>query len=383
MIQFKMKWLRSFPYRIQLVLALTIIGFVIVGAASYRGVSYMSTSSFCGRSCHVMRPEYVAYQVSPHAHVKCVSCHIGSGFSSFAAAKINGSKQLFEVAFNRYQRPITSPVENLRPAREICEGCHTPAKYVGERLVVKTSYADDEHNSATTTIVLLHLGGRDSLSHLTGIHGAHLGHIEYIAGDHDRTNIPWVQKRNADGSTAEFTTSAAGSGVPKGERRVMDCIDCHNRAAHTMDTPEVALNRAMVEGEISPSLPYVHKKAMELLTATYATQDEARAKIPAQLAAFYRSYYPAVASQHAELIRSAGDGLVAIYTQNVFPEMRVNWGTHPNHIGHSSYPGCFRCHDGDHASKNGRSITQDCTVCHNLLAVDDPKPKLLNDIGMQ
>ncbi len=31
--------------------------------------------------------------------------------------------------------------------------------------------------------------------------------------------------------------------------------------------------------------------------------------------------------------------------------MKVTWGTHPNNIGHMAYPGCFRCHDGDHVAK--------------------------------
>ena len=64
--------------------------------------------------------------------------------------------------------------------------------------------------------------------------------------DASRTTIPWVEKRNADGSTTVFSASPGGA-APKGERRVMDCIDCHNRAAHTFVTAEDALNRAMAE----------------------------------------------------------------------------------------------------------------------------------------
>ena len=170
---------------------------------------------------------------------------------------------------------------NLRPAREICEGCHTPAKFVGEKLLVKSNFADDEKNTETQSVVVLHLGGIDSLSHLTGIHGVHLGHIEYIATDPTRTTIPWVERTNADGSKTAFAASSLKGAVPQGERRVMDCIDCHNRAAHTMQTAEDALNRAMAEGAISPELPWVHKKGLELLKADYATEAEARQKIPA------------------------------------------------------------------------------------------------------
>jgi len=210
----------------------------------------------------------------------------------------------------------------------------------------------------------------------------HLGHIEYIATDETRTNIPWVQKRNADGSETTYAASSLNGKTPQGERRLMDCIDCHNRAAHTMQTAEDALNRAMVEGAVSADVPWMHKKALELLKADYATEAEAREKIPAALEAFYRTEHPDVYSAKAGLIKSSGEGLVSIFTHNAFPDMKVTWGTHPNHIGHMSYPGCFRCHDGDHTAQNGASITQDCAACHNLLAVDEKKPKVLTDLGI-
>jgi hypothetical protein len=164
----------------------------------------------------------------------------------------------------------------------------------------------------------------------------------------------------------------------------MDCIDCHNRAAHTFVTAEDALNRAMAEGAVSPELPWVHKEGLELLKANYASEAEAGTKIPAQLEDFYRTQHPEVLPAKAALVKAAGEQLVTLYSQNVFPYMKVTWGTHPNHIGHMSYPGCFRCHDGDHATKDGsKSITQDCAACHNLLVVDEAKPKVLADLGIQ
>jgi hypothetical protein len=296
---------------------------------------------------------------------------------------MNGTKQLLEVSFDRYPTPIESPVQNLRPARYICEGCHTPARFIGEKLLVKSTFADDEKNTETQTVLVLHLGGRDSLSHLTGIHGIHLGHIEYVTTDPTRTTIPWVQKLNEDGSETVFATAAAGNGVPQGERRVMDCIDCHNRAAHTFITAEEAINRAMADGAVSPDLPWVHKKGLELIKANYSTEAEAAQKIPQQLQAFYQSEHPEVLASKAALVKTAGEALVTVYSQNVFPYMKVTWGTHPNHIGHMTYPGCFRCHDGDHVAKNSTSITQDCAACHNLLVVDEAKPKVLADLGIQ
>jgi nitrate/TMAO reductase-like tetraheme cytochrome c subunit len=385
---------RIFRHGLDIVLVTTIVNLLVVSMASYRGAAYMDSPQFCGQSCHVMHPEYTAYKISAHSHVDCVACHIGSGAQAYFSAKVNGTKQLIEVSFHPisgmapkiipdYPTPIESPVRNLRPARVICEGCHTPARFIGEKLLVKSSFADDETNTETQSVVVLHLGGRDSLSHLTGIHGVHLGHIEYVATDPTRTSIPWVQKRNDDGTETVFATAAAGAGVPKGERRVMDCIDCHNRAAHTFVTAEDALNRAMAEGAVSPSLPWVHKKGLELLKGNYASEDDARAKIPAQLEGFYRTEHPEVLAAKAALVKSAGEQLAVLYNQNVFPYMKVTWGTHPNHIGHMSYPGCFRCHDGEHAAKGGASITQDCSACHNLLVVDEAKPKVLTDLGIQ
>ncbi|MGB8258725.1 MAG: NapC/NirT family cytochrome c [Terracidiphilus sp.] len=375
---------RIFRHGVDIVLVATIVNLLVVAMASYRGAAYMDSPQFCGQSCHVMNPEYAAYSVSAHSHVSCVECHIGTGAASYFQAKVNGTKQLLEVTFNRYPKPIESPVQNLRPARVICEGCHTPARFIGEKLLVKSTFADDEKNSETQTVVVLHLGGQDSLSHLTGIHGVHLGHIEYIATDPTRTNIPWVARRNADGSDTVYAASTiAGKGTPQGERRVMDCIDCHNRASHTMQTAEDALNRAMADGAISPDLPWVHKKSLELLKANYTTDAEAREKIPAELEKFYRTEHPEVMAAKGAQVKAAGEALVNVFSHNAFPDMKVTWGTHPNHIGHMSYPGCFRCHDGDHAAKDGKSITQDCAACHNLLAVDEPKPKVLADLGIQ
>ncbi len=374
---------RIFRHGLDIVLVTTIVNLLVVAVASYRGAAYMDSPQFCGQSCHVMHPEYTAYKIAAHSHVACVDCHIGPGAESFFAAKVNGTKQLLEVSFDRYPTPIPSPVTSLRPAREICEGCHTPAHFVGEKLLVKSSFADDEKNTETQTVVVLHLGGLDGLSHLTGIHGVHLGHIEYVATDESRTTIPWVERRNPDGSETVFSSLAAGSGVPQGERRVMDCIDCHNRAAHPFVTAEEAINQAMSDGPVSPELPWIHKEGLELLNANYASQAEARVKIPMQLEAFYRDKYPHVMATKGDLVKKAGNGLVTVYCQNVFPFMKLTWGTHPNHIGHMSYPGCFRCHDGAHAAKDGTAIPQDCSTCHNLLAVDETKPKVLADLGIQ
>ena len=326
----------KFRHGLDIVLVFTIVNFLVVATASYHGAEYMDSPQFCGRSCHVMKPEFTAYQISPHSHVACVDCHIGSGAQAYFSAKVNGTKQLIEVTFHplaplapkiipNYPTPIPSPVTSLRPARYTCEGCHTPTRFDGDKLLVKPNFADDEQNTETQTVLVLHLGGVDSLSQrYTGIHGVHLGHIEYVSTDPSRTTIPWVERQNADGSFTEYSTLPAGSGVPKGDRRVMDCIDCHNRAAHTFVTAEEAVDQAMASGAISSDLPWIHKEGLALLNGTYSSQEDAGVQIPEQLQAFYRSQNPAVLPQKAALVDQASKELVALYDQNVFPFMKGN-----------------------------------------------------------
>ncbi len=367
---------------IEFVVAATFINFVIVGTASYRGVSYMDSPNFCGQSCHVMAPQWDAYQVGPHQHVACVECHIGSGISAAVEAKMNGTKQLVEVTFDTYSCPITAPLSVLHPARATCEQCHNPTRFVGDRLLVLTKFGDDQKNSITRSVLVLHLGGVDSLSHLSGIHGHHLDDYEYVATDPTDQTIIAVSKRNADGSVTQYVSSD-WKGPIQGVTRRMDCMDCHNQASHMFVTPEQALDEVMVDGTPSASLPFVHKQGMQLIQAKYSSQAEAAAKITSGLEDYYKTQYPDVWNGQRGAVENAARMLVTIYGRNVFPFMKVAWGTYPNNIGHTDYPGCFRCHDGNHVAKSGKVLTNDCSVCHNLLDVDDPSPKVLTELGMQ
>jgi mono/diheme cytochrome c family protein len=144
----------------------------------------------------------------------------------------------------------------------------------------------------------------------------------------------------------------------------------------------VALDKDMAQGSPSVSLPFVHKEGLALVKATYASREMAQTQITSNLVAFYRSQYPAVWNTQRAQIDAAARTLVAIYSNNVFPAMNVGWGAHPNNIGHNDSPGCFRCHDGDHAAKGGASITNDCSVCHNLVSIDELHPSLLADLGV-
>ena len=60
--------------------------------------------------------------------------------------------------------------------------------------------------------------------------------------------------------------------------------------------------------------------------------------------------------------------------------MNVSWGTYPNHNGHESSPGCFRCHNDEHATADGEVISQDCFTCHALLAMEEEAPEILETL---
>jgi acyl-CoA thioesterase FadM len=374
---------------VALLALLTFFNVAILGMASYRGVEYMDSVQFCGQTCHsVMAPEYAAYKNSPHARVACVECHIGPGAPWFVRSKLSGVRQVFAVNFKTYSRPIPSPVRELRPARETCEQCHWPQKFEGDKFVVRTKYTDDEKNTPLTTVLVLKIGGR-TYQGAVGIHGRHLDtaeRISYVSIDERRQVIPRVTYLDDNGKSVEYDSTdvqATPEQLAKGEHRRMDCMDCHNRPTHTFQLPERAVDDAMSTGRISPELPYIKKKAVEVLRTNYPDQATATQKIAEALIAFYRTSYPDVYQQHRAQVEAAVTEVQAIYLRNVFPSMKVTWGTYPNNLGHEDFLGCFRCHDGSHVSSDGRVITADCTACHTILAMEDPNPKVLSDLGLK
>ena len=372
-----------------LVALLSIINVIILTFAAYTGAEYMESSRFCGLTCHkVMAPEYGAYLNSPHSRVACTSCHIGPGASWAVKAKIDGVRQVVAVVFGTYSRPIPSPVHTLRPARATCEQCHWPQKFAGDKLRVITKFGEDEKNTMTKTVLLLKLGGRQG-SNAVGIHGRHLddkARITYSTSDGRREVIPTVNYVDDDGKTVVFASTEikpTEAQKAKAETRVMDCIDCHNRPTHAYQLPERAVNEAMAAGTISPQLPFIRKKAVEVLKVEYPSRETAFDRIEKDLTEFYRTKYPDVYRTRRATVETAVSEVQKIYGRNVFPEMRLTWGTHPNHIGHEDFLGCFRCHDGNHQAPGGRVISQECDACHQILAQDEENPKVLAELGIQ
>lgn len=364
--------------------ATTAANVVIGGSLLYGAVSYMETVSFCGETCHVvMKPEFTAYQNSPHSRVECVQCHIGPGANWFVKSKISGSWQVISVTFSLYPRPIPTPIENLRPARETCEVCHWPQKFGADRLRVLNYYSDDEQAKHTQTVLVMHIGGGNGYE---GIHGAHMGPgvvIRYAHADKQRQKIPWVEYTGKDGKTLVFKAQGYNGGGPGNlPVRVMDCMDCHNRPSHSYELPQRAVNRALAEGAIDASLPYVKRIALEVIQQNYQSAAESEREIPGRLRAFYEKNYPQVYSTRRTAVERSAQAALAAYSRNVFPEMRVKWGSYLNNIGHTDSDGCFRCHDERGSQPEGKTVTQDCETCHKILAQDEESPKILAEMGL-
>jgi hypothetical protein len=365
--------------------ATTFVNVLIGSQVTYRAVEHMESAQFCGGTCHVMKPEMMAHQLPPHEKVACVECHVVPGAAGFVSAKLSGTRQLFMVMTNSFPRPIESAIESnrLAPSAETCENCHDRGKDTATRVRIIPKFKDDEVNTPSYTVLNMKVGGGNG----TGIHGAHMAsgvHIRYAAADKKRQSIPWVEYSNtATGVKKAFTASDAKANalaaLPTFE---MQCSDCHSRAAHAFEAAEKAMDEAMNSGRISASLPYMKKTGLALLNTAYSSEEEAAHKIPDGLVAFYRQKYPDVSSNSATEIAASSKTLAAIYAHNVFPDLKVTWGTYTNNLGHTDSPGCFRCHDDSHVASDKKTITQDCGACHETVAVEDPSPEIFKTLGI-
>ena len=357
---------------------LTMINMVIVATATYKAVEVMDSSRFCGTACHtVMSPEYATYRRSPHARVNCTQCHIGPGANWFVKSKLSGSWQLISVAMNLFPRPIPTPVENLRPARETCEQCHWPSKFVGDRLKVIARFDEDENQTEKKTVLLLKIGGILQ-GKGRGIHW-HVdpNNVVRYRSDQKRQHIYDIELTESDGTKKLFKTKAAppADAPVHSEWRTMDCVDCHNRPTHVYRQPQDELDQVLVHGDLDRTLPYIKREGLRIIQTKFASHEEAGKGIRQALVDFYSQEYPELIKDKPERIDAAAEKLFEVYRRNVFPEMNITWGTYPNFQHHD---GCFRCHDGDHQTEDRKEITQDCETCHEALATEEENPEILD-----
>ena len=354
------------------VLSLTLVNLLIVSLAAVRGLEYLDSPQFCGQVCHtVMEPEFTAHRDGPHARVACVECHVAPGAAGFAKAKLAGTRQVVALMRGSYATPVPSPVHSMTEARDTCEHCHWADKFHGDKPKIIREYADDEKNTETITKMLVHVGGgSERLGVASGIHW-HMNtgnEIEFVS-DEKRETISYVRLKDRQGNVREYRApDVTEEQIAKGQRRRMDCLDCHNRPAHAFSaSAERAVDSAITAGAISRDLPFARRETILALKEPYPDRATAASQINDRLRAFYAKNYASIASTQAAKIDQMVGAAQRLYGRNVFPAMKVTWGTHPNQLGHTDGPGCFRCHDEQHKTSDGKVIGQDCALCHEMI----------------
>ena len=355
---------------------ITLFLLVATAMGSYEAFHYTESVPFCGTLCHdVMEPEYVAYQHSSHANVKCVECHVGEGAGWYVKSKLSGLYQVYSVLFNKYSTPIETPLRNLRPASETCEKCHWPQKFYSQKLRNLRSYVADSGNTEWNTSLLMKIGPQYSAKGLSeGIHW-HINKgikIEYIAGSNDRESIPWVKLTDLKTGKVKIFMDEENPMDKKAmdtlEKRTMDCMDCHNRPSHKYLSAPNFIDNAMVSGLIPTNLPFIKMAAMEALKISYNTKDSAHIEIRNVVTNYYKDELSGAYDNELERISKAIVQIQNTYDQNVFPFMKVEASKYLDHIGHLESDGCFRCHSDRHKTATGETISRNCDMCHSILA---------------
>lgn len=359
---------RLLPY-----VVLGVLTMLVLTAGAY-GWEYTNSPKFCGQTCHTMPPEYTAYLTSPHARIDCVDCHIGKGFIATRITRKAGDvRHVIKTAFRSYEFPIRA--DDLRPARETCELCHFPEKFSDDSLREIKHFGEDRNNTPVSIYLTLKTGGGSKRIGLgRGIHWHIENKIQYLATDPEEQHIPYVRFVDDAGELQEYREvgfQIDPAQLSDENLKEMDCITCHNRITHLIKPPVDLVEQLLARGVLSPAIPEIRRKAVEVYGASYDSMEMAMNGI-AGLEGYYRVYYPDYYAEHQEQIRQAIAALQEAYRNSVFPEQKADWTTHPNNIGHEYSPGCFRCHDGKHLNQQGEAIRLECNLCHSIPVVADP-----------
>lgn len=343
---------------------------------SYKAFHFSESTEFCGTLCHeVMKPEYTAYQNSPHARVACVECHVGEGANWYVKSKLSGLHQVYYAVAKKYPRPIPTPISNLRPARETCEKCHWPNKFYASRIINHRSFLADSGNTPWNITLKMKTGAKHSTNSLQeGIHW-HINSkvkIEYVSSDNNREIINWVRYVNIE--TNDTIVYNDEMNPPDQEMfdtiplRTMDCMDCHNRPSHLYNSPTNFVDNVLNVNESAAKIPYFKLVAMTVLQPPYKKGDSTSIQIRNRFEDAYKDEYPDVYAEKKLEINKAVDEVIVEFEKNSFPDMEVYHNTYTNHIGHQESLGCFRCHSGYHVSDEGSAIRKDCNLCHTIVA---------------
>jgi mono/diheme cytochrome c family protein len=369
-------WRKLLPFS---TLAVAVIVLFTGGAQVWE---YTNSPKFCGTTCHTMPPEYTSYQESPHARILCVECHIGRDFmgGGFVLRKAGDLKHVLATITQNYEFPMRA--DEMRPARETCERCHSPDKFSDDKLKEIKHFGTDPDNTPTSTFLTMKTGGGNERQGLgKGIHWHVQNDLYYLPTDKTEQEIPLVRVVENNGNLTDYVDVNANidlSKVDPSQFKKMDCITCHNRITHLVLPPDDLVDQMLARKLIDPALPEIRLRGTEVLSSTYATMPEAMAGI-ATLKDFYQSQYPDYYAANSAKVDAAITALQGAYTDTTFPEQKSDWTAHPNNVGHKDFPGCFRCHDGKHLNDKQEAIRLECNLCHSIPVVVGPD-KFVADI---
>lgn len=357
--------------RIMPLVAVAFIMIVIFAVANYAWEESNSIT-FCGLTCHTMPPEYVTHANSSHTIVSCEDCHMGRDrLYVLMGRKIRYSWQTgTAMLFNTYEYPIVA--KNMAPARQACENCHKPEVFSNDTLVEIKRFEQDEANTLNFTYLVVKTGGGSSREGLGyGIHWHIENPVSYYPSDERHQDIPYVVVQNADGTKTEYVDVEAGfdpASIDESQLVTMDCITCHNRTAHLVESPAELVDQMLGRGLVSPEIPLIKQKAVEVLSGTYASQQEALNAIDG-LETYYREQQAGFYTENSSLVQAALAALKDGYQRTNFPDQKVDWQTHPDNSQHLTSPGCFRCHDGKHLTAQNEAVRLECNLCHSIPVV--------------
>jgi hypothetical protein len=369
----------AYSYTILASLFLFFLG--VVAVSSQR---YSASVSFCASFCHkVMAPTYITYKNSPHSQVPCVACHAGKNSPRLARKQLTGLQQLYVALTDSYSRPLKTPANHLRPSRETCEQCHWPDKFHGHRLRLIDKFLPDEANSHVQSALLMKIGSGGQLGRVAqGIHWhtSKQHRVYYETSDEERREITRVTLVKSDEDPTIYAKKGVLQPAAGSRKRLLDCIDCHNRPTHFLLSPDSALDEKLLTGQIPVDLPYIKRVALAAITRDYSNTREAREGIAAEMRQWYAVNLHALTEKQQTLLDQAVRGTQQAYSENIFPDMKVRWDTYPDFIGHRNNSGCFRCHDGSFKSDDGATISHDCNLCHLILAKNVPVDQVMDTI---
>jgi nitrate/TMAO reductase-like tetraheme cytochrome c subunit len=359
-----------------IMVAIGVAVFAGSGTATYKAYVYTGSNEFCGTTCHLpMSPEYTAYLDSPHARVDCVACHVGSGADFYVKSKLHGAKQLLQVLTGDYERPIPISTQQLRPARDTCEKCHWSVQAWGAKLKQVPHFRYDEDNTPEQLhLTMLIGGGSPDHGQSAGIHWHMMidNQVTYKALDPDLQDIPWTEVKHADGTVVRYTSrklKVSKNKLDSIETRTMDCMDCHNRPAHTFPVPDRAIDEAMYRGLINEAIPWIKRVTVDAINLHAEDEVGGAEAVARTVLAHYEKKLPAELEKRKDAIEQAARVAADVWKRSTFPEMKLSWRTYPSNIGHRYWPGCFRCHDGNHVSEDGKVLDNRCDgLCHTAPA---------------